>query len=362
MASGIAATAIGQGSLASGLVSTALGRNSEATGENSTALGDNSIASELGTTALGRGSQAEFTNSTALGSGVVTTRINQMAFGTTTNTYTLPGMTSLESHNAQTGHGQFVTSDVSGNLAPTTISTRSVGIGTFTPDLSSRVDIRSSTLNNGVLAVRSDSGPHYLRVQTGAGTFRSGVQGNGDVQIGSLTAGKKIYLLAGGTSKMAINSTGQISFGHTLPAITDKALVHQSGANLTLGGTWTNASSRALKQDIEPITSEEALNAMRALQPVGYRYKSELNERYVGFIAEDVPELVATNDRKGLAPMDIVAVLTRVVQDQDRELAEERQRNEKERQRNDKQERLIETLMRRLSDLEQRGDGSAPTK
>ncbi|MBC8115869.1 MAG: hypothetical protein H7062_15900, partial [Candidatus Saccharimonas sp.] len=101
---------------------------------------------------------------------------------------------------------------------------------------------------------------------------------------------------------------------------------------------------------------------MRALQPVGYRYKSELDERYVGFIAEDVPELVATNDRKGLAPMDIVAVLTRVVQDQDRELAEERQRNEKERQRNDKQERLIESLMQRLSDLEQRGDDPAPTK
>jgi hypothetical protein len=35
----------------------------------------------------------------------------------------------------------------------------------------------------------------------------------------------------------------------------------------------------------------------------------------VGFIAEDVPELVATKDRKGLSPMDIVAVLTKVVQD-----------------------------------------------
>ena len=34
----------------------------------------------------------------------------------------------------------------------------------------------------------------------------------------------------------------------------------------------------------------------------------------MGFIAEDVPELVATNDRKGLSALDITAVLTKVVQ------------------------------------------------
>jgi hypothetical protein len=38
----------------------------------------------------------------------------------------------------------------------------------------------------------------------------------------------------------------------------------------------------------------------------------------LGFIAEDVPDLVATADRKGLSSMDIVAVLTKVVQEQQR--------------------------------------------
>jgi len=42
----------------------------------------------------------------------------------------------------------------------------------------------------------------------------------------------------------------------------------------------------------------------------------------VGFIAEDVPELLATKDRKGLSPMDIVAVLTRVVQEQQKTIAD----------------------------------------
>ena len=35
-----------------------------------------------------------------------------------------------------------------------------------------------------------------------------------------------------------------------------------------------------------------------------------------GFIAEDVPDLVATGDRKGLSSMEMTAVLVKVVQKQ----------------------------------------------
>jgi hypothetical protein len=42
----------------------------------------------------------------------------------------------------------------------------------------------------------------------------------------------------------------------------------------------------------------------------------------VGFIAEDVPDLVATNDHKSLSPMDIVAVLTTVTKEQSTKLTE----------------------------------------
>jgi hypothetical protein len=52
------------------------------------------------------------------------------------------------------------------------------------------------------------------------------------------------------------------------------------------------------------------------LNPVTFNYKSDLAWQHVGFVAEDVPQLVAAPDRKGLAPMDIVAVLTKVVQEQ----------------------------------------------
>ena len=59
-----------------------------------------------------------------------------------------------------------------------------------------------------------------------------------------------------------------------------------------------------------------------ALQPVVFNYRNETGEDYVGFIAEDVPELVAVSDRDALSTMDIVAVLTRVVQEQQNKIKE----------------------------------------
>ena len=46
---------------------------------------------------------------------------------------------------------------------------------------------------------------------------------------------------------------------------------------------------------------------------IKFKYKVNSDEQNVGFVAEDVPELVATKDRKGMSPMDVVAVLTSVL-------------------------------------------------
>jgi hypothetical protein len=55
---------------------------------------------------------------------------------------------------------------------------------------------------------------------------------------------------------------------------------------------------------------------------VRFNYKVDEEDEYVGFIAEDVPELVASKDRRSLSPMDIVAVLTRAVQGQQQRVEE----------------------------------------
>jgi len=95
-----------------------------------------------------------------------------------------------------------------------------------------------------------------------------------------------------------------------------------SGAYVSTGGVWTNASSREYKTDIKQLTTEKAIDTLTQLTPVEFAYKTDSQEKHVGFIAEDVPELVATRDRKGMSSMDVVAVLTKVVQEQQKTIAE----------------------------------------
>lgn len=85
------------------------------------------------------------------------------------------------------------------------------------------------------------------------------------------------------------------------------------------GKIWVDASSRSLKENIRDLALDDARTTLAELAPVRYNYKTDAGEECLGFIAEDVPALVATGDRKGLSPMDIVAVLTRVVQEQQKE-------------------------------------------
>ncbi|EFK10939.1 conserved domain protein [delta proteobacterium NaphS2] len=141
---------------------------------------------------------------------------------------------------------------------------------------------------------------------------RDGGDQNGKLEILTSNAGNLKY-------RMAIDSVGYVGIGQRYPAY---PLQMGSGAYVSSGGVWTNASSRAYKQDIKSLTREEAEEALTALQPVQFSYKTNPKERHVGFIAEDVPDLVASTDRKGMSAMDVVAVLTKVVQDQQKTIAE----------------------------------------
>jgi hypothetical protein len=90
-----------------------------------------------------------------------------------------------------------------------------------------------------------------------------------------------------------------------------------NGASCSSIGQWLDASSRDYKENIQEITSIEAMKTLKGLKPVKYNFKRDVSKDLtVGFIAEDVPDLVATKDRKALSPLEIVAVLTKVVQEQ----------------------------------------------
>jgi hypothetical protein len=108
----------------------------------------------------------------------------------------------------------------------------------------------------------------------------------------------------------------------------------------TLFGYVVNLfSSRDDKRDIQDLEQSAALDVLKTLRPVSYRLNARPDESTLGFIAEDVPELVATGSRKTVNPMKIIAVLTRALQSQQQLI--------------ENQEKKAMRLEARISELEQ---------
>jgi len=89
------------------------------TGDNNIAMG-NGAGSDItasDTVAIGTDATASADGSAAFGAGATATRAGQQSFGTAANTYTMAGIGSQASRDAQVGPLYLVTSDGSGNLA-----------------------------------------------------------------------------------------------------------------------------------------------------------------------------------------------------------------------------------------------------
>ncbi len=193
--------------------------------------------------------------------------------------------------------------------------------------------------DNGSVAIGATSSSVPLLVQTSLtghlATFFRTTDGDAEIQIGQSTAVNKAAVIgfnqAGayyymsvyglGYNRLVFNSSGYLGVGTTSPSY---PLQMASGAYVSTGGVWTNASSREYKTDIRKLSTQKAIDTLKQLDPVEFAYKADSQEKHVGFIAEDAPELVATKDRKGMSSMDVVAVLTKVVQEQQKVVQEQK--------------------------------------
>ncbi len=204
-----------------------------------------------------------------------------------------------------------------------------IGVGTASPG--SRVHVKADA-------------PVVRIERTQAGSQAQGIRfldqlGGSGYFVGVETAQENalVFRAASDTAneRMRITQSGNVGIGTASPT---NPLQMASGAHVTPAGVWTDASSRDIKQDITPLDATDARVAVEQLVPVRYRSRIDPAERHVGFIAQDVPDLVATRDRRSLSPMDIVAVLTRVVQEQQQAVAA--------------QEKAIAELTARIASLE----------
>jgi hypothetical protein len=174
------------------------------------------------------------------------------------------------------------------------------------------------------------------------------------VIVGSGGAGYRVYTNTGTTVganfaptlRLHMDYAGDV--GINTAAVAGVPIMTATGAELTAGGVWLNSSSRARKEHIRPLSGEAALAAVAVLRPVTYNYKVDAGERHVGFIAEEVPDLVATKDRKTLSALDIVAVLTKAVQEQQKVINEQRQAIREQREAFERQQTTLAAVMRQV--------------
>ena len=178
-----------------------------------------------------------------------------------------------------------------------------VSIVNETARASLRIETQNATQNATFRLRVPNAGFSHSLTNSGRYNFRDTVNG-----INPLT----IYAGPQNGNVLTLRN-GNVGIGFINPT---RPLEMASGAYASAGGNWVNASSRALKRNIGTLDAESAREALAALAPVRFEYNNEPGEEHLGFIAEDVPAIVATADRKGLAAMDVVAVLTRVVKEQ----------------------------------------------
>lgn len=124
--------------------------------------------------------------------------------------------------------------------------------------------------------------------------------------VWALWGGGNFHIRQGGADRLFFN--GNANTAHFSGHVSAPAF-HQS-------------SSRAGKTDVRPLGEAEARAALAGLEAVSYRRTDDpAAMAMLGFIAEDVPPLLAVPSRDKLSAMDFAAVLVTVVQAQQREIA-----------------------------------------
>ncbi|MCH9650539.1 MAG: tail fiber domain-containing protein [Deltaproteobacteria bacterium] len=210
-----------------------------------------------------------------------------------------------------------------------------VGLQDASPD--ARLDVEGVMLvDPGVLEI-ANSGNDALKLDVGttsptgttlrvfspdgsSGQFFAQAIDGGLVIIGARTNSNIAFRTNNNNDILRMTTSNRVGVNnpspqHPLHVGTDAT--NGNGAHVTVAGIWVDASTRKNKHKIVDLQVDDALAALDEIQPVRYEgINDSTEEEYLGFIAEDVPDLVAMNHRKGLSAMDMAAMLTAVVKAQ----------------------------------------------
>ena len=319
------------------------------------------------------------------------------------------GLPSLYFHQTNTGgHPDFtwqatgtgITSGLSGALytGPDMLATVGLiinpkGLGVNNYNAQTPLHVTKLSAYTGELVTRfrvSDDGVGRLNidnVSSAAGVFVPRIQGKSASANAALIFEGQVDVDTG-VGPVIVHNAAKISGGGvvTRPLVVYRnnnvAKVTISATGAVMATSFHPVSSRELKHSIVSLDSDLAARALKELDPVRFVYKDDPATTHIGFIAEDVPDLVANSDRQSVPIMDVVALMTRVVQDnQDRikrqsealeqyrqeiairqtsiernrrEAAQQAEKLAEQQKAAEEQQLLIETITKQLESLEQK--------
>lgn len=215
-----------------------------------------------------------------------------------------------------------------------------IGIGTNSPDEFLHVEkaAESSTAETLVKFNVTDDSAGMLEIKNYSpndGIYRPYIEATGPANHIALTTQASVGSDTGGQPAMMFDTRIAGSGGGPTGQVTTRPMVQfrnnqttmwtLDGAGNVTATAFNPTSSRELKKDINDLDAAKATRALEQLNPVEFVFKHDPDEPHVGFIAEDVPELVANNDRKSISSLDVVAVVTKVVKEQQRTIDEQQQ-------------------------------------
>jgi hypothetical protein len=232
-------------------------------------------------------------------------------------------------------------------------SNGNVGIGSDTPTAKLHV----VTAADAVEAVRLTVGDRQLDlgIQEDAVQLRTnGKLYNFDqgitVQPGIFNSAGDLLLQTAGTSQVTIlRDSGNVGIGTTTP----EAKLQLIG-NAKFEGTVVHsnspqvAASRVQKENIVDFDSQEAADLLKALHPVKFTHRADPGQQpQAGFLAEDIPSLVASTDGQAVRMMEIIAILTQNLKNHEQTIATLTQQTTH-------QQAMIDGLVERVAPVERR--------
>lgn len=141
--------------------------------------------------------------------------------------------------------------------------------------------------------------------------------GTGDQGTFAWADSQQVIFASTGDNQFLVRAAGGLYFGTVGPvSIPSGRFINTStGAHLTTGGSWTNASSRALKTDFAAINPTDVLNRVTRMGISTWAYRASSEGRHLGPVAEEFHELFGLgSDGSSISTVDASGVALAAIQ------------------------------------------------